>query len=439
LAALGAMVDALEVGTKLHAMASDGSYYPAEVVAISKKRRPPVKVSFIGYTSASDEWVPVSKLQSKLLTKLKKEQKEPTKPAKPAKPDYSGLEPGMKLQAESDGKFYSAEVITVNTKKAKPVKVRFVGYTAESDEWVGADRLRSKVLKPQEQGKKAAAKASSTSKKPASERTGYSLADQVARYARAQKQKNSRYLDINTVYKGEFLKGKKVLVVGASRGLGLEIAKELSAQGAEGIFTSRTECAELQGIAKQVITAVEVTKDLSGMAKQIKEPLDYVIYNAGYFPEIVDTLDSLQTDEALKQIDICAIGALRCVAALKAEGLTKGSKIIVITSQAGSAKWRFTQNKDKGGDYGHHMSRAACNIACVLMSEELKKDEIPVVMLHPGFNRTEMTKKFSHIWDMEGAVEPSVGAKRVLYEVGKVTMADSGKFINCEDGLQIPF
>ena len=31
--------------------------------------------------------------------------------------------------------------------------------------------------------------------------------------------------------------------------------------------------------------------------------------------------------------------------------------------QAGSAEWRTTQNAGKGGDYGHHMSRAACNIA----------------------------------------------------------------------------
>ena len=108
-------------------------------------------------------------------------------------------------------------------------------------------------------------------------------------------------------------------------------------------------------------------------------------------------------------------------------------------SQAGSAAWRFTQNKDEGGDYGHHMSRAACNIAGVLMSEELKKLQIPVVMLHPGFNRTQMTKKYEHIWDIEGAVEPHIGAKRVLHEIGILKPEDSGKFINCEDGLQIPW
>mmetsp|Transcript_55819 Transcript_55819/g.120128 ORF Transcript_55819/g.120128 Transcript_55819/m.120128 type:complete len:457 (+) Transcript_55819:93-1463(+) len=63
--------------------------------------------------------------------------------------DYSGLEKGMKVQAESDGKYYAAEVLEVSKAKNKakaPVKVRWVGYTAESDEWLGADRLRSKVL-----------------------------------------------------------------------------------------------------------------------------------------------------------------------------------------------------------------------------------------------------------------------------------------------------
>jgi len=85
------------------------------------------------------------------------------------------------------------------------------------------------------------------------------------------------------------------------------------------------------------------------------------------------------------------------------------------------------------------MSRAACNIAGVLMSEELKKYKIPVVMLHPGFNRTDMTAKYSEIWDKEGAVEKEIGAKRVFHEVKAVCMETSGQFINCEDGLQIPF
>ena len=115
--------------------------------------------------------------------------------------------------------------------------------------------------------------------------------------------------------------------------------------------------------------------------------------------------------EDAKQIAICALGPLHVSATMVKAELIKGT-IVIISSQAGSAEWRTTQNKDKGGDYGHHMSRAACNIAGVLLSEELKSKKIPVVLLHPGFNRTGMTAKYSHIWDKEGAVDASEGAMR---------------------------
>ena len=117
----------------------------------------------------------------------------------------------------------------------------------------------------------------------------------------------------------------------------------------------------------------------------------------------------------------------------------RDQKSVTISSQAGSVEWRFTQNAGEGGDYGHHMSRAACNIAAVLLSEELKSNGGAIGILHPGFNRTEMTQKYAHIWDIEGAVEASVGAMRVLHEAQKLSMFTSGHFINCEDGLPIPW
>eukprot|EP00966_Prymnesium_polylepis_P189624 4393591-Prymnesium_polylepis.1 len=75
----------------------------------------------------------------------------------------------------------------------------------------------------------------------------------------------------------------------------------------------------------------------------------------------------------------------------------------------------------------------------VILSQELKAADIPLQMLHPGFNRTAMTQKYAHIWDIEGAVEPHIGAKRVLYETLKADMHTSGSVINCEDGLVIPW
>eukprot|EP00494_Astrolonche_serrata_P014213 UN14345 len=110
----------------------------------------------------------------------------------------------------------------------------------------------------------------------------------------------------------------------------------------------------------------------------------------------------------------------------------------MITSQGGSINWRDVQNPT-GMDYGHHMSKAAANMMGKLLSLELKPDKIAVTMLHPGFCRTDMTKKYSAGWDSRGAVKTSLGAKRVLHEIGKITLEKTGHFVNCEDGLQIPW
>mmetsp|Transcript_4069 Transcript_4069/g.5427 ORF Transcript_4069/g.5427 Transcript_4069/m.5427 type:complete len:332 (-) Transcript_4069:118-1113(-) len=277
----------------------------------------------------------------------------------------------------------------------------------------------------------------------------YSLADQVKRFAKAKEENNERYLDIASVYDGGDLSGKRVLVTGGNRGLGLAITKELVAIGATAIVICRSSSPELEKLVGKwnVYSGVDVT-DTEAITKAMKRvkgdggQIDVVINNAGYFYEPKETVldNTLNFEEQLKQIDICGLGPLRVnAAAVNAGVLSDEAKLVVITSQAGSAEWRSTQNANEGGDYGHHMSRAACNMAAVLLAEELKPKGIPVILIHPGFNRTEMTKKYEHIWDIEGAVDPNEGAKRVLYEVMKGSMETTGKFINSEDGLQIPW
>ena len=283
---------------------------------------------------------------------------------------------------------------------------------------------------------------------PAADRT-YSIGDQVARFARAKAEKNERYLNIGSVYDGSGLKGKRCLVTGANRGLGLEITRRLVADGAKVVTVCRaaSESEDLTALGVAQVTGVDVCDDAACASLPSKvravgfDGLDYVINNAGYFPGTAEgeTLSAMDFAEQLKQIDVCAVGVLRVSSACVNGGLVAaGGKIIIISSQAGSTDWRFTQCPD-GGNYGHHMSRAACNIGGVLLSQELKAKAIPVAMLHPGFNRTGMTRKYAHIWDVEGAVESSEGAMRVLHEALQVDMESTGKFINCEDGLLIPW
>jgi len=153
----------------------------------------------------------------------------------------------------------------------------------------------------------------------------------------------------------------------------------------------------------------------------------------------METLDALNFREQMKTIDICACGPLRVTSSLlQGNLLRKDSKIVMITSQGGSVGWRPTQNID-GHDYGHHMSKAAANMMAVLLAQEVKDKGVAVGIFHPGFNKTGMTSKYKDIWEEEGAVDPSIGAKRILHETGKLSLETSGRFINCEDGLEIPW
>ena len=274
----------------------------------------------------------------------------------------------------------------------------------------------------------------------------YSIADQVARFSKAISDGNERYLDVASVYDGSYLKDKTVLITGGNRGLGLALCRRCVEDGATVLVFGRKLSDELKELGCIQMTGVDVTNTsaVKNACRKVVEQgyqLDIVINNAGYFygpREAVTPTDTMNYDEELKQIDICAIGPLRVSACLRqANALKNDAQIIIITSQAGSLQWRFTQNKNVGGDYGHHMSRAACNMGAVLLGEELRADGVSVVLLHPGFCRTEMTRKYESIWDAEGAVDAPVGAMRVLFEVGR--KHESGSYINCEDGLRIPW
>jgi len=147
----------------LHAKHWDGEFYPAEVILVSdssKRAKAPVKVHFSGYDDEDDAWASLDDLKSKSLGLKGGASK--SKGKAPLKADYSGIEKGMKLQCLFEGTYYSAEVVTVSKKRVDdPVKVRFVGYTAASDEWVGADSIRSKALKMLKPKAKAKAKRAS--------------------------------------------------------------------------------------------------------------------------------------------------------------------------------------------------------------------------------------------------------------------------------------
>ena len=124
----------------------------------------------------------------------------------------------------------------------------------------------------------------------------YSIPDQPARFAKAQKENNQRYLDITTVYDPSFLRGKRVAITGANRGLGLAIATECAQSGAELIAIVRSTSNELEALKpSQVIEGVDVTDDnmCDSLRGKVKGgPVDILINNSGYFMKEVEAIVS---------------------------------------------------------------------------------------------------------------------------------------------------
>lgn len=155
----------------------------------------------------------------------------------------------------------------------------------------------------------------------------YSVADQKLRHATAVKESNQRVLNIDEFYDGSYLKGKCILITGANRGLGLQLAEEAALQGAEVIATARKTTPELNEVKGNVkiVEGIDVanTSSVQKLLDHVGDgQLDIVLNNAGYFTKEMETMDAMDFEEELKQIDICAIGPLRV-----SSTLIKGNKV----------------------------------------------------------------------------------------------------------------
>lgn len=74
------------------------------------------------------------------------------------------------------------------------------------------------------------------------------------------------------------------------------------------------------------------------------------------------------------------------------------------------------EDNTSGGSYGYRMSKAALNIAGKSLSLDLLHKGIAVLVLHPGFVKTDMTKLY---WGEKGIISPATSAQvcNSLYEL----------------------
>jgi len=177
-----------------------------------------------------------------------------------------------------------------------------------------------------------------------------------------------------------------VLITGANRGIGLEIARLCDARGDDVIGVCRRATAEMRAMGIEVFDGVDVTsgESVAALAAALRgRRIDRLVNNAGILAR--DSLEDLDFDAIERQFRVNAVGPLRVTAALRPL-LAKGAKVLIITSRMGSI-----DDDTSGGYYGYRMSKVAVNIAGKSLSVDLGDAGIAVFMLHPGYVATDMT------------------------------------------------
>jgi len=216
-----------------------------------------------------------------------------------------------------------------------------------------------------------------------------------------------------------------VVVTGANRGIGLELAKQFTARGDVVVAGCRRSSPELDALGVRVETLdVADPASVQAFAGQLGDlPIDVLVNNAGVLSR--ETLDDLDEERMLTQIQVNALGPLRVTAALRTN-LGEGAKVGIVTSRMGSVA-----DNTSGGMYGYRMSKAAVNIAGVSLARDLAPRGVSVILLHPGYVRTEMTGK-------NGLIDADEAAAGLLARLDELGPQNSGSFRH-SNGDELPW
>lgn len=220
---------------------------------------------------------------------------------------------------------------------------------------------------------------------------------------------------------------KTVLIAGASRGIGLEMAQQAAARGDRVIATVRGEAGALDGVADQVLR-MDVTDEagISAAAGEVAGPIDLMVCNAGIYRGRggLDSED-IGADAWQTALMTNVAGPFFVVRGFLPKIASPGGKIAIISSKMGSSELA------PGGGFIYRASKAAAtNLACNLAAD-LRPRGIAVGSYHPGWVRTDMGGQGADI-----SVEES--ARGLLAQFEALSMETTGVFADYT-GERIPF
>lgn len=211
-----------------------------------------------------------------------------------------------------------------------------------------------------------------------------------------------------------------VLIVGASRGLGLEFVRQYRAAGARITATARDDAAleRLQAHGARALKLdVADAASVSGLAWMIDgEAFDVVVINAGVYGPSSTGLEPPTAADFDAVMHTNVLGPMRVLPQI-AEALAPGARVAIISSKMGSLGLRASSS-----GWLYRASKAAVNSVMKDASLALA-GRATVVSFHPGWVRTDMGGAGADI----DAATSIAGMRTVL---ASVKPADTGSFFN---------
>jgi NADP-dependent 3-hydroxy acid dehydrogenase YdfG len=202
--------------------------------------------------------------------------------------------------------------------------------------------------------------------------------------------------------------GKRYWIVGASEGLGLALARQISSAGAEVILSARSEAglekavAQMPGRARAVVMDVGDSASVAKAAEAVGE-VDGMVFLAGvYWPMKAQAWDAEQMEV---MCNVNFTGCARVIGAALPAMVARATGHVVLTGS-------LSGFRGLPGANGYGPSKAGVMAMAETLYADLRGSGVTVQLANPGFIRTRLTAK--NDFSMPFLMEPEQAAREMF-------------------------